>query len=320
MLVSRRATRLLIAAAAVLAVLVPPVHRIAGSDAGLLPRTGDGTRPTGTTSGPPLPLRNATDPGLEASLHAALESLGLARLVRGGRIGVALADLSQPGKIRYAGVNDDRMMYAASLPKIAVLLTAFDRVEAGTLKDSPQLRATLTDMIRYSNNAAASRAIRQVGFGSIAHCLQLPRYRLYDPDAGGGLWVGKAYDHQPAVARDPLRGLSHGATARQAARFFVLLNQGLLVSPEKSREMKTILGEPGIHHNFVRGLDRRPGATIFRKSGTYRSYHADAALIERNGHRYVATAIVEDPRGGRILERLIVALDDLVTGADSGAG
>jgi beta-lactamase class A len=256
------------------------------------------------------------DRGLQAELRAALVGLDLQPLVRRQQIGVALVDLTVPEELRYAGINDDVMFYAASLPKIAVLLTVFEKIEAGEIDDSGALRQTLTDMIRVSSNAAATRAIRLVGFDSIAETLEKPEYRLYDLTGNGGLWVGKAYDPTPAVRRDPLFNYSHGATARQAARFFALLDKGLLVNQERSREMLEILGDPGIQHKFVRGLASRPEATIYRKSGSFRQHHADAALIEHNGHRYIAAALVDDPRGGRILEKLILALDDIIASSN----
>ncbi len=264
------------------------------------------------TPATPLMALDRGDPTLQAGLVRSLQALGLAPLIQERRLAVALADLTEPGVARYAGVNDDAMMYAASLPKIAVLLTVFEKIEARELPDTPELRETLTDMIRFSSNAAATRAIHLVGFDAIAGCLEQSRYRLYDRSGFGGLWVGKAYDRAPAVTGDPLLGMSHGATARQAVRFFVLLDQGLLVSPKRSREMLRILGNPEMHHKFVKGLEARPAARIYRKSGTWRHWHSDAALIERNGQRYVVAALVEDRNGSEILERLIVALDDLV--------
>ncbi len=252
------------------------------------------------------------DVRLQNGLDQTIAALGLAELVADGRLGIALVDLSQPDVVRYAGLNDDLMMYAASLPKIAALLTAFEQIELGRLADTPELRQDLAAMIRRSNNPAASRVIRTVGFDAIANCLEQDRYALYERDGAGGLWVGKAYDRAPVVVRDPVAGTSHGATPRQAARFFVLLDRGLLVSPERSDEMLQILANPAIHHKFVKGLDARPGATIYRKSGSWRSFHADAALIESGGHKYVAAALVDDPDGSAILERLIVALDDLI--------
>lgn len=259
------------------------------------------------------------DEVLQRRLERAIAGLDLGRLVAERRLGVALVELLPEDSLRYAGVNDDVMLYAASLPKIAALLAAFEAIEAGRIEETPRFDRTLTEMIRVSSNPAATEVVDRVGFEAIATTLQRPRYRLYDPAAGGGIWLGKAYDPRPAVVRDPLHGISHGATARQAARFFTLLDRGLLVSPERSRQMKSILGDPGIRHKFVRGLLDRPAARIFRKSGTYRTHHADAALVEHAGRRYVAAAIVDDARGETILQRLILALDDLVVGAQGGA-
>jgi len=264
---------------------------------------------------PPVHLDDV-DVGLQAALERAVEALRLGPAVRSERLAVALVDLSDPGRTRYAGLNDDVMMYAASMPKVAVLLAAFEAIESGRLDDTPALRRTLTDMIRVSSNPAATRVIRALGFPAIAATLQAPRYALYDREGTGGLWVGKAYDPEPAVARDPLFGFSHGATARQAARFFVMLDRGLLVNPERSREMLEMLGDPGIEHKFVRGLAGRPDTRIFRKSGTYRTWHADVALVEHGDHRYVAAGIVEDPMGGSILAELIGVLDDIVVGTE----
>ncbi len=252
------------------------------------------------------------DPELQAGLANAINQLGLQSLVDDGRLGVALIDISAPSSARYAGLNDDIMMYAASLPKIAVLVTAFGEIESGRLAYTAALQDQLTNMIRYSSNSAASETIDLVGFDAIARTLEDPRYQLYVRGGAGGLWVGKAYDRRPAEARDPLFGISHGATPRQAVRFFLLLDQGRLVGPEASREMLSMLGDPRINHKFVKGLAGRPGATVYRKSGTWSRFHSDAALIERNGRRYIAAALVEDPKGNVILERLIVALDDLI--------
>jgi beta-lactamase class A len=105
---------------------------------------------------------------------------------------------------------------------------------------------------------------------------------------------------------------SHGATARQVARFLVMMDQGMLVSPWASNEMKSIRGNPLIKHKFVAGLSSRPGSRIFRKSGTWKHWHADAALVERDGKKYVAVALAESSSGGAILSSLILHLDDLV--------
>jgi len=173
-------------------------------------------------------------------------------------------------------------------------------------------------MIRYSSNEAASRAIQTVGFDYISKVLTSAKYRLYDPAQNGGLWLGKAYGGPSDYwKRDPLHSLSHGATTLQVARFFMMLEEGRLVSPEYSAEMKEILGNPGIHHKFVKGLDGT-GSEIYRKSGTWSKYHADGALIKHGGKTYIAVALMEDQRGAEIFPRLIQKLDALIVNG-SGA-
>jgi len=258
-------------------------------------------------------LRESTDSGLQRGLQEAVDRLGLAAAVERKALSIALVDITDTSRPRLASVNGDEMMYAASLPKIAILLGAFQRIADGSLAYGDETRATLTRMIRNSSNSAATEMLNRVGMAYTAGVLQSPRYRLYNPEYNGGLWVGKEYGKGSAWKRDPLHHLSHGATALQVARFYYLLETGRLVSPQASREMKAILGHPAIHHKFVKGLEEaRPGATIYRKSGTWRSWHADSAIVERDGHRYIAVALAHDARGGEWLRRLIVALDDLI--------
>lgn len=258
-------------------------------------------------------LRESTDPLLQWGLERALNGLGLQRAVSGGRLAVALVDVTDARAPRVASVNGDEMMYAASLPKIAILLGAFERAARGELKLNSVTREKLTAMIRHSSNHAATEMLNRVGKPFLASLLQSPRYRLYDQQHNGGLWVGKDYGKAAAWKRDPLHNLSHGATALQVARFYYMLETGRLVSPQACREMKTMMSDPAIHHKFVKGLERaKPGSRIYRKSGTWRDWHSDSAIVERDGRRYIAVALAHDPRGGEWLSRAIVALDDLV--------
>lgn len=253
------------------------------------------------------------DSALQAGLNRILRDRPFKQLVERGNLSVALVDLSNPGRLRYAARHDNRMRYAASLPKIAVMLGVFDQVDKGTLEYTPKLKQKLERMIRYSDNPASSELIELVGFENIATTLRDPRFELYDPDRAGGLWVGKDYGgHLGYWERDPMNNISHGATARQVARFMVMLERGTLVSPWASKEMKEIMGHPAIHHKFVLGLDARPRSRIFRKSGTWKNWHADAAIVERDGKKYVAVALLESSAAKGVLAKLIVRMDDLI--------
>ena len=154
--------------------------------------------------------------------------------------------------------------------------------------------------------------LERVGPQRLSNILRSPTSRLYDPEFNGGLWVGKEYGKGEAWKRDPLHDLSHGATALQTARFYYLLETQQLLSPSLTREMKAILSNPQIHHKFVKGLEQRPGAKIYRKSGTWKSWHADSILVEHDNHKYIAVGLAQHPDGGRWLEQIIAPLHDLI--------
>jgi len=256
-----------------------------------------------TTSSPSL--WKCHDSGLQRQLDRTLTRLGLDKAVNNKKLSVALVDITNLDKPRVAAVNGDEMQYAASLPKIAILLGAFVEIQNGEMKLDQNTRESLTRMIRVSSNEDATRMLNRVGKQRLLGILQSGKYDLYDPKVNGGLWVGKEYGRAPAYQRDPLHNLSHGATAMQTARFYYLLETGKLVNPKLTREMKAMLGNPGIHHKFVKGLADYPDAKIYRKSGSWRQWHADSAIVEADGHKYIVVALAEDPNGGEWLSRLI---------------
>jgi beta-lactamase class A len=258
-------------------------------------------------------LAASRDQKLQLELEQKLAGLGMAQAVKRKRLAVALVELSDPHDPHYAAVNSNLGIYAASLPKIAILLGVFQKADDDGVELDNETLTLCIAMIRNSSNPAATELLHRIGFEYLAEVLESDRYALYDREKTGGLWVGKAYASTDAWQRDPVNHLSHGATVHQVARFYYLLETGRLVSPKASATMKTILGEPGIKHKFVKGLNAaEPNSKIFRKSGTWRDWHADSAIVERDGKRYIAVAIARDKRGSDWLSKLIVALDDIV--------
>ena len=257
-------------------------------------------------------LWESHDPGLQRQLDKALADLGLDKAVRNKQLSVTLVDITDLEEPREASANGDEMLYAASLPKIAILLSAFVEIEQGELTLDKDTRDSLTRMIRNSSNADATRMLNRVGKEDLLEILQSERFRLYDPLVNGGLWVGKEYGKSGAYKRDPLHNLSHGATSMQAARFYYLLETGQLVGPRLTNEMKTMLGNPGIQHKFVKGLADYPNARIFRKSGSWSKWHADSAIIEAEGHKYIIVALAANKSGGLWLSRLIKPIHEFM--------
>ena len=262
---------------------------------------------------PPANWVESCDPVLQKGLERCLSSLNLDKAADRKSLSIVLVDITDPKSPRMAHINPNLMMYAASLPKIAILLGAFQRFANGEIEMDAKTKKKLIRMIRNSSNHAATEIMNRIGKAYLAALLQSPRYRLYDPQKNGGLWVGKEYSKSGAWKRDPLYNLSHAATALQVARFYYMLETGQRVSPKYSRQMKAILSNPEINHKFVKGLKSvHPDSRIYRKSGTWRQFHSDSAIIEHDGRRYIAVALAKSPKGGRWLSELIVSMDKLI--------
>ena len=261
------------------------------------------------------PLRDREDAELTRELRARVNAHVQWRgLAEARHLSVGLVDFRDPSVPRYAAVNGDTMMYAASLPKIAILLAAFQAFEDGRLRQSAEIEGDLSAMIQRSDNQAATRMVDRLGLPTIARTLTAPAVRLYDAATGGGLWVGRAYAQDHPVLPDPLKGLLHAATAYQVCRFYYLLANGKLVSPERSAEMLTLLSGTALSHKFVYHLkDTSSLDHVYRKSGTWQNWHADSVLVWQNdGRRYILTGLVEDAGGEQILRDLLPAAEEVL--------
>lgn len=232
------------------------------------------------------------------------------RLINSKKMSVGIVDLNNPSQPRFASINGSEMMYAASLPKIAVLLAAEDALERGELIENTQIKNDMRLMISKSNNQATTRMIDLLGFQKIADVLTSKRYHFYQENHGGGLWVGKRYAASGPTNREPLKNLSHAATADQVCRFYYMMVNGKLVNEERSKHMLEMMGNPELHHKFVNTLERiAPGAQLFRKSGSWRNWHSDSILVWDSERKYILVALIENEGGEQIIRNLVTPIE-----------
>ncbi len=199
---------------------------------------------------------------------------------------------------RLAMLRADTLYYAASVPKITILLAYFQTHPQAAENLDDQTRHELGLMIKRSDNALAAKFSQSLGFQAIADVLTSPQYQLYDPLHGGGLWMGKHYAKGDIRNRDPLAGESHAATVRQLLRYYLMLEQGRLVSPQASKTMREIFQSPDIQHlnsKTVLALTGRD-LQIIRKSGTWSDWYADSAVITGpDGRHYILAVLTHTP-------------------------
>jgi beta-lactamase class A len=258
------------------------------------------------------------DTPVDGSLQARLVALD-ARLRTGlgmktEQTAVGVLDLR---KLRLAMVRPDRIDYAASVPKIGILLAYFQlHLEAATNLDS-QTRQELGLMIKASDNEMAAKYSRELGLKQIQQVLA--RYDFYDAQRGGGLWVGKHYGRSDERYADPVGNHSHAATVRQLLRYYLLLEQGRLVSPAASKTMREIFASPDIPHlndKFVKGLAGRD-VQVLRKAGWWEDWFHDTAIVTGARRHYILVAMTHHPHGDAYLEALGRAVDDVMIEASA---
>jgi beta-lactamase class A len=250
---------------------------------------------------------------LDSALQAKLESIDAELREKYGmttnQTAVGVLDLKT---LRVAMIHPDREEYAASIPKIGILLAYFQlHPEAATNLDA-QSRHELGLMAKASDNDMAAKYSRQIGLKQIEAVIE--SYHLYDANHGGGIWVGKHYGQSDERYGDPVGNNSHAATVRQLLRYFLMLEQGKLVSPAASKTMREIFDSPDIPHDdikFVKALANR-NVHIIRKWGTWEDWFHDSAIITGGGRHYILVALTKHPKGDDYLVDLAKMVDDVM--------
>jgi len=256
-----------------------------------------------------LGYETPVDSGLQVKLEAIdarlREQLGMAP----EQAAAGVLDLRQ---MRLAMIHPDRVEYAASVAKIGILLAYFQLHPESARHLDPQVRHELGLMAKASSNEMAAKYSRELGLRQIQEVLN--SYGFYDANRGGGLWVGRHYGQNSERYGDPVGDHSHAATVRQLLRYFLLLEQGKLVSRDASRTMREIFESPDIPHDrikFVEALEDRPDVRIIRKWGTWENWLHDTAVVTGPSRHYVLVGLTHHPRGDEYLLSLAGAVDDL---------
>src|SRR5438067_1698188 len=217
-----------------------------------------------------LDFDSKTDPALQDKIEKLDASLREKFGMTTEQTAVGVLDLLH---LRLAMIHPDREEYAASVPKVGILLAYFQLHPEAATKLDPKSQHELGLMAKASNNEMAAKFSHELGLKNIQKVLDDDHF--YDKDHVGGIWVGKHYGKGDERYLDPVGQNSHAATVRQLLRYFLLLEQDKLVSPEASKKMREIFESPDIPHDdikFVKALDGRD-VKIIRKCGTWEDWH-----------------------------------------------
>ena len=256
-----------------------------------------------------LDYNTPVNPPLQASLEKIDADLRAKYGLTTEQTDVGLFDLQT---LRLAMVRPDHEEYAASVAKIGILLAYFQLHPAAATNLDALTRHELGLMVRPSSDEMATKFAKQMGLKEIQQVLDA--YHFYDASRGGGLWMGKYYGKGGERIGDPVCDHSHAATVRQLLRYYIMLEQGKLVSPAASKTMLEIFARPDIPADdikFVKGLAGRD-LQIIRKWGSWEDWLHDTAIITGPGRKYILVALTHHPRGDEYLVELAGAVDDLM--------
>jgi len=255
------------------------------------------------------------DPALQARLEAIDADLRLQYGITPEQAAVGLLDLDHP---RLAMIHPDRIEYAASVAKVGILLAYFQLHPEAAQRLEPETRHELGLMIKASSNEMAAKFSRQLGLREIQQVLN--SYHFYDKERGGGIWVGKHYGPGSERIGDPVADHSHAATVRQLLRFYLLMEQGKLVSPDASRTMLEIFESPDIPHDDLKFVHTLAGRElhILRKWGSWQDWLHDTADVTGPHRHYVLVALTHHPQGDDYLGALALTVDDLMAANGQG--
>ncbi|MBA4150745.1 MAG: serine hydrolase [Verrucomicrobia bacterium] len=248
--------------------------------------------------------------GLQAKVEAIDTDLRDKHGISASQTAVGLLDLKT---LRLAMINPDRPEYAASIPKIGILLAYFHLHPEAVTNLNPTTRRELGLMAKASSNAMAAKFSGEMGLKEIQQVIT--SYKLYDEQHGGGLWIGKHYGKGDERYGDPIDNHSHAATVRQLLRYYLWLEQGKLISPEASKVMREIFESPDIPHDnikFVKALEGKD-VQIIRKWGSWQNWLHDSAVITGTDRHYILVALTTHSKGNDYLVNLATAVDDLLT-------
>jgi beta-lactamase class A len=216
--------------------------------------------------------------------------------------------------LKLALIRPDAGDYAASVPKVGILLAYFQLHPEAVDHLDPQTEKELGMMAKQSNNQMASKFSHEIGLKKVQEVIN--SYDLYNADHGGGIWVGKHYGKDTEKYPDPVGHNSHAATVRQLMRYWLWLEQGKLVSPAASKKMREIFASPSLEADdikFVKGLKGRD-VQIVRKWGSWDKWYHDTAIVTGPGRHYILVAMTQHEKGDDYLEALAPRVDDLMQG------
>jgi beta-lactamase class A len=278
--------------------------------------------PTRTRATPaPAPAQFATSPDLQSlvdrAAQIAMEQPRATKLLP-TQLAITLVDLQQPAPFPRGSLRGDVPIYPASVIKLFYLAAAHRWMEDGRLRDTPELRRALRDMIVDSSNDATAYVVDLLtGTTSGPELPENEIKRWFDQrnavnryfaalgytgiNANKKPWGDGPYGRETQATQlfEPKRNI---LTTDATARLLTEIATGACVTPARSREMMALLSRDPANKDpdpdnqaKSTGAALPPGAKLWSKAGWTSQTRHDAAYLELpNGAKFVFVVFTTD--------------------------
>lgn len=231
---------------------------------------------------PPVP-----DPALQVVVEGALAPYE-------GAYSVVVHHL---GDGRYAAVDPDRVYYAASLYKLALLLEVYRQRDAGEI-DLGQMLTLEEKYVEYDFGTLELLGLEEGDEISLADAV---RAMIVVSDTPTAVMVGDVVGLARADATLRSLGIQHmtvnsydlPTTARDMARLLEAVAAGEGVSAESRRAMLSLLLQEGIRPGIPAGVPA--GTPVAHKTGNWMNATHDVALVWSPAGPYIIAVLSDQP-------------------------
>lgn len=175
---------------------------------------------------------------------------------------------------------NNHQVYSASLVKLFVIQTVYQRIASGQMSDSAEIEELLRRMITYSDNEAWMTLTRRIGGTHMAGM----RIVTQTAAAAGFLDSGQF------IQGDKVN--YNFTSVEDCGHYMEKVLNGELVSPEYSEKILNLLKQQQIRHKIPAGIE--PGVEVANKTGELEYVEGDAAIVFAPSGTYVLVVIAED--------------------------
>jgi beta-lactamase class A len=278
---------------------------------------------TNSTPRTPPPFQIEASASLQQIVDEAVADI-LARFsprkLETNQIAVTLLDLRDPGKRQRGSYRGDEQIYPASVVKLFYLAAAHQWLDEGKIKDTPELRRAMRDMIVDSLNEATGYIVdllTETTSGPELSPTALEDWYFkrnavnrYFASLGYGRinvnrkpWCEGPYGREMQSVKLHAPNHRNWLTTDATARLLAEIATGKAVSPARSREMMDLLkrefapdsGSRDDQGHSYTGLALPAGAKLWSKAGWTSQTRHDAAYVELpDGRRLVLVVFTVD--------------------------